>query len=663
VLILDQFGQPFPPPPEPKYHADRWENMSTGIGSAADKTVHGWFRPVLRVLDQELTSLHSGSDIAAKIVDTLPDECFRRGYDIEADGISASQTDAIRDFGTQELAIEQNMLEGYRWGRLYGGSILLLNIDDGGFPWEPLDETNIKSFDSISLVDRRYAFVQSQYSSLNGAKYGTPEIYLVSNAVACSGWNSHVTEIKKKTGWQLVREGGQASLIHESRVIRFDGNIADVVTRQTLAGWNWSVLQRVYNAMRQFEHAFDSAAYLLSDASQGVFKLQGLIKAITGGQKQAFMDRLLTMEMGRSVLRGIALDAGDKDGKNAEDFHREPTSFAGIPDLLDKFMLRLSSAADMPATKLFGRAPAGLNATGESDVRGWYDSVEAKQINELSPKAKRIYHLLSLAKNGPIKGGKDLKWKINWKPLWSPSDKEKADVLYSNSQRDKIYIDEGVVKPEEVAVDLSDVYPNLDVKAREAVLKTNESFDPYSGDPEPPAANGVGSGGPTSASGVNATNQGEPAGGPEDPTALLGPIKGGSTGPAKAKVGIPSQTQGAPSGLRPPKKKGPPARATKDAHDPKQPRNEVGKLGQHRATNMAAEAAELSENAGTDSEAHHEAAHAHAQAALEFRALARRQHRLGNVKAADKHMAEADEHDKRATDHVMRAGELGAQRG
>jgi phage-related protein (TIGR01555 family) len=508
VSLLDQYGRPIPSSEE---REDAWANPMTGLGvTGADKTRAASYLPVWRVLDQELTSLYNGSDIAAKIVSKPVEEQFRRGFEIEADNVSASEVDELREFATEYLDVENNMREGKRWGRLYGGTLLVMGIDDGRNPWDPLDEENIRSFDSLALVDRRYSYVQSQYAAMNGPKYGKPQVYLISNAVAGYGWNSSgAQKIAPVPANELRERGAQVSLVHESRVIRFDGNPADVVTRQNLAGWSWSVLQRVYDAMKQFDGAFDAAAYLLSDASQGVFKLQGLIKAIGAGQRAALAARLQLLEMSRSVMRGIALDAGGPDGKNAEDFTRVPTPFTGIPDLLDRMMLRLSAAADMPATELFGRAPAGLNATGEADTRKWYDLVESNQKNELGPQFKRVFRLLALAKKGPLRARK-VKWKVLFKPLWAPTDKEMADTRLANAQRDEIYVGIGAVKPEEVAVDLFEVYPNLDVQAREEVLAKGVRFDPYENEPAP-----------ENSAGVAGKTQGEPLS-PKAPVPLYG---------------------------------------------------------------------------------------------------------------------------------------------
>jgi uncharacterized protein len=484
--LVDQHGRPIERPDPDELRMDQWANVQTGLGiHGLDKTRAGTYLPVWRILDQELTSLMNGSDIARKIVSKRPEEMFRRGFAIEAKNVNESENQALRDFCTDYLKLETNFLEGKRWGRLYGGALLIMGIDDGRMPWEPLDEDNIRSFDSLSLVDRRYSFVQSQYAAMGTtSKYGSAQIYLISNAVAGYGWDAYGAQKIESNTEDLIKQGAQVVLVHESRVIRFDGNPADIVTRQNLAGWSWSVLQVVYDAMRQFDESFNSAAYLLSDASQGVYKLQGLMKAISSGNRANFALRLQLLEQSRSVLRGIALDAGTKDGDPIEDFTRVPTPFGGIPDLLDKMMLRMSSAADMPATELFGRAPAGLNATGDNDTRKWYATIQSEQENDVSPQIKRVMKLAALAKKGPLRGRR-VQWTVKWHPLWSPTDTETATTRLSNAQRDQIYLQNGVIKPEEVAIGLTDVYPNMDIEAREEALESGVIFDPYENQPAP----------------------------------------------------------------------------------------------------------------------------------------------------------------------------------
>ena len=83
------------------------------------------------------------------------------------------------------------------------------------------------------------------------------------------------------------------------------------------------------------------------------------------------------MEMSRSILRAIALDA---DG---EDFERKSTPTSGMADLLRKVDEQLIAATDIPHTLLLGESPSGLGATGESEHRDFFSRIAHKQSGQL----------------------------------------------------------------------------------------------------------------------------------------------------------------------------------------------------------------------------------------------------------------------------------------
>jgi hypothetical protein len=146
-----------------------------------------------------------------------------------------------------------------------------------------------------------------------------------------------------------------------------------------------------------------------------------------------------------------------------------------------------TSVADEPCSRLFGRAPAGLNATGESETRDWYDSVRAEAQKKAAPNIKRVYRLAGLSRKSPM-AGKKVDWLVTFKPLWSPTDLQVAQTEQARATRDQIYIEAGVVSPEEVALSPRDVYPQLDFAAREAAVKASVSHDPHENDEADPYA-------------------------------------------------------------------------------------------------------------------------------------------------------------------------------
>lgn len=207
----------------------------------------------------------------------------------------------------------------------------------------------------------------------------------------------------------------------------------------------------------------------MSDASQAVFKLQGLMAMIAGGQKDILQQRLEIVDMSRSVARAVMLDAEN------EDFDRKPSSFTDAAGMLDKFMLRLASVVDIPVTILMGRSPAGMNATGDSDFQHFYDNVKTAQENDLRPELERAIRLIMLAQDGPTNGKEPAEWTLDFESLWQMTPKERAELEKATADKDKVYLETGVILPEEIA--LSRFRPdgwspetNIDRDVRERML-------------------------------------------------------------------------------------------------------------------------------------------------------------------------------------------------
>jgi hypothetical protein len=87
---------------------------------------------------------------------------------------------------------------------------------------------------------------------------------------------------------------------------------------------------------------------------------------------------MAALHQARSVLGAYLIDA---DG---ETFERKATPIEGLSDLLEQFALRLAAAIEVPVSLLMGQAPAGLNATGDTDVRWLYSRVKSRQNTELA---------------------------------------------------------------------------------------------------------------------------------------------------------------------------------------------------------------------------------------------------------------------------------------
>lgn len=334
--------------------------------------------------------------------------------------------------------------------RAYGGAAILIGAQDGKDPSQPLNEDLISSVDWLNVFSGGKdgeITAWSYYVDMKSPKFGQPETYVirnigmpVSSSLPIAGQPIPMTGPAKTYETQF--------LVHESRLLIFPGNSVSRRARYENRGWGDSVFTRVDEVLSQYNQTWSGVATLMSEFSQAVLKVPGLSAALAGRNTAAgnrpITARAQAIQQTRSLVRMLFID-------EKEEFARDTATVTGIADVLEAFALRLAAAADMPVTLLMGQSPAGMSATGESDIRFFYDRVAAKQKLRLVPQLRRLACLLMRAKDGPTEGEEPEDWQLKCCPLYQMSEKEQADLRYVVAQTDAIYIDKQVLSPEEVA--------------------------------------------------------------------------------------------------------------------------------------------------------------------------------------------------------------------
>ena len=443
-------------PPKPAPRLDGWQNLTTGMGDPSrDKLQFASFAPVQNLDYGEIESLYYGDDMCERIVDSLPDEAFRRGFTLE--GPQAEEV--LRAF--KVLRVNTKLRDNYAWARLWGGSAMVLGLDDGQTQDKPLDVERVKSLKFINVVDRRYVNPVTYYENALSPDFGKPATYQVTPAFGggAASWTAAQNNI----------------IIHESRLIKFNGTKIDDITTRRLAGWSYSVLQRPYDVIRLFASAFQASGQLMNDAGQAIFSVKGLMTQLSGPNSSAILQRFASLDQQRWAGRMILAD------KDNEEFHREPVQVAGVSDLLQHFELRLAAAARMPVTMLMGQSPAGMNATGESDTRQWYASVKAAQSNDLEPAINRLADIITAGA-----WSADEENKVVWAAMEEPNDKEDAEVALLVAQKWQVYTTIGALSGEQVALVEFANKPMSEVVDEEALEQVVEAEYDLAKNPPPP---------------------------------------------------------------------------------------------------------------------------------------------------------------------------------
>ncbi len=119
---------------------------------------------------------------------------------------------------------------------------------------------------------------------------------------------------------------------------------------------------------------------------------------------------------------------------DGESWSRQSVDFAGLPEMARTFLQVAAGAADIPVTRLLGQSPSGLSATGESDVRNYYDMIAARQELDLRPQLERLDRLICWSED--IDEGA---LTFAFRPLWQLDEPAKAALALSRAQATQIY--------------------------------------------------------------------------------------------------------------------------------------------------------------------------------------------------------------------------------
>jgi uncharacterized protein len=381
-----------------RFTSDSFVNFAAGLGYGAQNLTAGstyGFAPLSRN-HYKLEMMYRGSWLVRQIVDSVAEDMTRAGVMMETDIIPEDEATITEEF--QTLQLWPHLQQTIKWGRLYGGALGVILID-GQSPEKPLllDRVFKGMFKGIMVLDRWMVNPSLQDTVREmGPDFGLPRYYdVVSDAHSVPGMR-----------------------VHHSRCIRFDGVDLPYWQKMSENMWGLSVLEPMWDRLIAFDSATNGAAQLMYKAHLRTLSVEKLRELIAGGGKayQAFLEQVGLIRLMQSNEGMTILDASDK-------FEVHPYSFMGISDLLVQFGQQLSGAAQIPLVRLFGQSPAGMNATGESDIRNYYDMINSQQEAKLRRPLTILFEIIHRHLFGlPLPKG----FSFVFRPLWQLAENEKA---------------------------------------------------------------------------------------------------------------------------------------------------------------------------------------------------------------------------------------------
>lgn len=459
-------------------------NVLTGLGTTSDRLEWTQIGRATRLSSLQQADLAQMWPIDI-ICAAKPDEATSKWCDIKLGGDDSDAKiieafnqyrDTIGGETEDEEMISDRDIFGYAGylENVYGGSAIVINVEDGLPLEEPLDPNRIRTIRSLDVLDR-YKIIPDLSTTQNPYRFTHYELL----------FSSDVGERLLSSGRLSKRNGiGYSYRIHRSRVIRFPGLKSPADLMLANQGWGRSLTEQVWEAFRDWKSVLGSTANFVSDASLFLFLVQNLREMVRDGKQEQLANRFRLLKMSATSMGGIAID---KDREEIKFLERQ---FGGLADLNGQFRDLLIGVSGMPHTILFGESPSGLGATGESEEKTWAKMVGQYQNNIIRSRLRRLYRLIWLAKDGPTKGKEPEGWTINFVPMLEESQAEKVGNLSSFTTVLTGLLQGGVILPEEARKSFEGPEPRfeviLDAELWEEKQKANEfdanSFGGFGGD-------------------------------------------------------------------------------------------------------------------------------------------------------------------------------------
>ena len=388
---------------------DAFSNPMFRLGFGTQAPLEATEYPLTRLTDNyaQLNSMYRTGSILQSVVDIVPADMLREWFTVTGD-IKPEDLDTLQKT-LRITKLRSSLDEGLRWGRLYGGAagIILLKGQENRLD-KPLNLKTILpgSFAGLLILDRWSGVSPSLniVTDISDPDFGLPEYYDIN-----SGENGKIV-----------------ARVHHSRVIRFTGRELPYLEKLAESYWGESEIEPIFTEIRLYDNVMANLGNLTFRANIDTMAIKNLEQLFAIGsteQQQRFWNMMQAQSVAKSNF-GIQLIDQDTQTSNTQ------YTFTGWNYVIEAIQVNLAAATHIPITKLFGRSPAGLNATGDSDMRNYYNYVDGLRERVLRPILERLIPVFAMSTWGDIPEDID----IQFPPLETPDPNELATIAKTKAE-------------------------------------------------------------------------------------------------------------------------------------------------------------------------------------------------------------------------------------
>ncbi|MFT8928515.1 MAG: phage portal protein [Sporolactobacillus sp.] len=375
----------------------------------------------LRLSQQDLSDLYATNAIVQNIIDIPAEDMTQNGWDIEIkDNVLHDQLmKKLRDLNAKQAFYKCRQYE-----RLRGDGFIALGLTQSvTFNLaDPLDPLKIKSIDYLnpfsSYKVNTFMVNQDPFSQ----DFGTVDYFRI----------NRLTPLGRE-----IMSGVQDldNRIHASRLIHDQTRLLE---EDELIGRGQPIIEPLYDVIKVLDTSLWSVGQILYDFVFKVYK----------SEDAADLSKSDKAELGMLLDFAFRTEALGIIGTN-EDLEKKATPVTGIKDLLDYVWDYLAGAVRMPKSVIKGQQ-AGTIAGAQYDVMNYYARISAMQENQLRPHLEHLINLILQSEEFNHLDPEKVDYQVKFNPLWHVDSATDATIRFNLAQADQIYLQNGVLDPEEV---------------------------------------------------------------------------------------------------------------------------------------------------------------------------------------------------------------------
>ena len=324
---------------------------------------------------------------------------------------------------SEELDIMGKMKEALILARIYGGSAIIPVIEElvTTEPETELNYDNIKKIISFNVVDAYELNPKTYDDNVMSPTFGLPltwEYFPYSPGVTAQ----------------------VGKIIHTSRIISLYGDFVPKrsVRIELMYPWGQSVIQTIYNAFRDYSIVEANTIEISQTYLTKILKMLNYFDLIQSAEGRTVIEaRVANVNEKMSAFRTLVTD-------KEEDMIFRTTNLAGYEKIIDFVTDQLCGSANIPRQRFFSQQLGTLAGAGES-TKQYYDFLNQIQTT-LYPAVDRLLAMM--------KSELDITDKIEWRftDITQPDNKKEAETKKITADTDNIYINAGVLTPEEIRI-------------------------------------------------------------------------------------------------------------------------------------------------------------------------------------------------------------------